>query len=226
MEFKLKIIIATNAIKLIMSDLSELIEITKNIEKQNIEIIRLLKKIAGEKEKEDRQIQYKSVPDYTPDFGDLFTSNEKTNEKKDEEPEKIENTLQIGNLLENSIDVGEVYFVEGEDIFKLSIENNETSIDNLTGEGKPDNFALQEMVAKQSIENNIDLEDNSVILSLEQSENLPETLRICVEQGAGKIFLPLFASSQLLGAPQILMNILKFDFYKSEEQLMEKLFKA
>lgn len=33
-----------------MSDLSELIKINRNIEKQNEEIIRLLKKIAGEKE--------------------------------------------------------------------------------------------------------------------------------------------------------------------------------
>lgn len=32
-----------------MSDLSELIKINKNIEAQNEEIIRLLKKIAGEK---------------------------------------------------------------------------------------------------------------------------------------------------------------------------------
>ncbi|MBE6507830.1 MAG: hypothetical protein E7Z77_00295 [Methanobrevibacter sp.] len=209
-----------------MSDLSELIEITKNIEKQNTEIIRLLKKIAGEEEKSSKEIQYKSVIDYTPDFGDLFTSSKKSDEKTEEEPEKVENTLQIGTLLENSIDVGEVYFVDGQDIFKLSIENNETRIDNLTGDGEPDNFSLQEMVAKQSIENNIDLEDNSVILSTEQSQNLPETLRICVEQGACKIFMPLFASSQLLGAPQILMNILKFDFYKSEEQLIEKLFKV
>lgn len=203
-----------------MSDLSELIEITKNIEKQNTEIIRLLKKIAGEEN--SKGIQYKSVIDYTPDFGELFISDEK--KEVAEEPEKVDNTLQIGTLLENYIDVGEVYFVDGEDIFKLTIENNETSINNLTGEGKPYDFALQEMIAKESIKNNSNLEDNSVILSSEQSQNLPETLRICVEQGAEKVYMPLFASSQLLGAPQILMNILKFDFYKNEEHLLEKLF--
>lgn len=222
----MKIIIDKNAIKLIMSDLSQLIKITKNIEKQNTEIIRLLRKIAGEEEKENKQIQYKAMIDYTPDFGELFTSNEKTEEKEEVEAENVENTLQIGTLLENSIDVGEVYFVDGEDIFKLSIENNETNIDNLTGDGEPDDFALQEIIAKQSIENDIGLEDNSVILSSEQSQNLPETLRICVEQGAEKIFMPLFASSQLLGAPQLLMNILRFDFYKNEDHLLEKLFKV
>ena len=38
-----------------MSDLSELIKINKNIERQNEEIIRLLKKIAGEKEPEKEE---------------------------------------------------------------------------------------------------------------------------------------------------------------------------
>ena len=37
-----------------MSDLSELIEIAKNIENQNTEIIRLLKKIAGEDEEDEK----------------------------------------------------------------------------------------------------------------------------------------------------------------------------
>ena len=37
-----------------MSELSELIKINKNIEKQNEEIIRLLKKIAGEEEDLDK----------------------------------------------------------------------------------------------------------------------------------------------------------------------------
>ena len=39
-----------------MSDLSELIKISKNIEAQNEEIIRLLKKIVGEDEKTPKNI--------------------------------------------------------------------------------------------------------------------------------------------------------------------------
>lgn len=35
----------------------------------------------------------------------------------------------------------------------------------------------------------------------------------------------LFASSQLVGAPQSLMELIKFDFYKNNEHLVEKLFK-
>lgn len=207
-----------------MSDLSELIEIAKNIENQNSEIIRLLKKIAGEDDKkDDRQIRFKSAIDY----GELFITTDNSKEKKvEEKPKVVENTLQIGTLLENSIDVGEVYFVEGESIFKLSINNNEVTVDNLMGDGEPNDFTLQEMIAKESIENNIPLEDNTVILSSEQSQNLPETLRICVEQGAEKVYMPLFSSSQLLGAPQKLMDILNFVFYKNDADLIEKLFEA
>ena len=94
----------------------------------------------------------------------------------------------------------------------------------MTGEGETTNFALAELVANESIKNNACLEDSTVILSMQQSNNLAETLRICVEQGAENVYIPLFASAQLVGAPQSLMDILKLDFYKTEEDLIEKLF--
>lgn len=198
-----------------MSELTELIGIAKNIEKQNDEIIRLLRKIADEKEIENKPII---------DFGELYLSDDKIPEVEKQTPE-IENRWRIGSLLDTTIDVGEVYFIEGGDIFKLSIENNETSLDNLTGDGEPSAFNLQELVANESINNNASLQDGTVILSMEQSQNLPETLKICVEQGAQKLYMPLFASAQLVGAPQFIMELVKLDFYKNEENLIEKLFK-
>ena len=208
-----------------MSDLSELIEIAKNIEKQNDEIIRLLKKIAGEEAENEKLAEYKSLLNNSIDFGQLNFQNDKVT-PAEEEVKEVENTYQIGTLLENDPDIGEVYFIEGENIFKLSIKNNERSIDNLTGDGQPNEFNLQEQIANESIKNNMSLEDCTVILSREQSQNLPETLRISLEQGAKKIYLPLYASAQLVGAPQNLMEIIKFDFYKTEEELLEKLFKT
>lgn len=199
-----------------MSELTELIGIAKNIERQNDEIIRLLKKIADE----DEQPQNKPIID----FGDLYLSKDKSSEVEAETPQ-IENRWRIGSLLDNEIDVGEVYFIDAGDIFKLTIENNETSLDNLTGDGEPDAFNLQEMIANESINNNASLDDGTVILSMEQSQNLPETLKICVEQGAQKLYIPLFASAQLVGAPQFLMELVKLDFYKNDENLVEKLFK-
>lgn len=171
-----------------MTELSQLIQINKNIEKQNEEIIRLLKIIANQKEEVS-----------------LIEEND---------------TLKIGSLV-----VGEVYFIEDSDIFKLSIKNNETSIDNLTGNSQAIMFTLEELIANESIKNNKSLDDGTVILSSEHSKNLPETLKICVEQGAKKIYMHLSVSPQLVGAPQSLMELIKFDFYKNNEDLMEKLFK-
>ncbi|WP_407393982.1 hypothetical protein [Methanobrevibacter sp.] len=206
-----------------MSDLSELLKTTKNIEKQNAEIMRLLKKIAGEDEEDEKSRRYKELLSYTPDFGDLHISGER--KEKEIEKTEIENPYKIGDMLENSIDVGEVYFLEGVDIYKLSIKNNETVIDNLTGDGEASEFSLQELVANESVKNNVSLADNSVVLSSQQCQNLPETLRICVEQNAKKLYIPLYSSAQLVGAPQRILNLVKFDFYKTEEELLEKLFK-
>ncbi len=206
-----------------MSELSELIEIARNIERQNDEIIRLLKKIAdgseGEKPKDD------SVLNLTPDFGDLILSYKDALEDEDPTEEvELDESLRIGSLLDNEIDVGEVYFIEGTDIFKLSINNNETMIDNLTGDGEPNSFALQELIANESIKNNESLNDGTVILGSEHCQNLPEVMKICVEQGAQKVYIPLFASAQLVGAPQNLINYVRMDFFKNDDHLIEKLF--
>ena len=75
-----------------MSELSELIQINKNIEQQNREIIRLLKVIAGE---DDDYVEL-TVPDDAP---------------------KV--------TLDEASEVGEVYFIEDKNVFKLSIKNND-----------------------------------------------------------------------------------------------------
>lgn len=172
-----------------MSELSRLIEINENIEKQNTEIIRLLKIIAGEK--------------------DIH-----------EEVEIVEDT----QLLDVDIGIGEVYFVDDGDIFKLSIKNNEMVIDNLTGSVETDNFNVQELIANESIVRNESLSHATVILGEENSDNLPETLKLCIDQGASNVYIPWSAMSQLIRAPQQLMTLLKLDFYKSTEDLIEKLF--
>ena len=205
-----------------MSELSELIEIAKNIERQNEEIISLLKEIAGENK--DEKPNNDSVLNLTPDFGDLFLSYKDAQKEEDPEEIELDQSLRIGSLLDNAIDVGEVYFIEGADIFKLSINNNEISIDNLTSDSEPTSFALQEMIANESIKNNASLEDGTVILNNEQCQNLPETMKICVEQGARKVYMPLFASAQLVGAPQNLINYVRMDFYKNDDHLIDKLF--
>lgn len=182
-----------------MSELSELIKINRNIEKQNEEIIRLLKRIAGEEEENQMTIPYVA-------------------------PQQID-TPDISFNFPDESDVGEVYFIEDFEVFRLTVKNNETSIDNLTGSAEACNFAEQEMIANESIRLNQPIDAKTVILNTEQAMNLPEILRLCYESGAEKVYMPWFSMTQLIGAPDTLMTLMKLDFYKSDEQLMEKVFK-
>lgn len=181
-----------------MSELSELIKINKNIQEQNEEIIRLLKIIAGE-----------GIPSYV-----------KMPSAIPEDFDEIEHC----SLLEVSPDIGEVYFVEGKNVFRLSIKNNETIVDNLNGSSEIDDYSLQEMIANESIKHNKSLDDNTVILSKENSLNLPLALKVCYEEGAKNVFIPWSSMAQLVGAPENLMTLMKLYFYKTEEELVKILF--
>lgn len=181
-----------------MSDLSELIEINKNIEKQNEEIIRLLKKIAGE----DESYEYVQIEPQKADF----------------------NEIEADDLLDNTLDVGEVYFIDGGDIFHMTVKENEIIQKNLTSDVETVNNSVQENVAFESVRLNQCLPESSVILNRQNCENLPDVLRICIEQGAKKVYIPWYEMTQLIGAPESLMTMIKLDFYKTEEMLFNKLF--
>ena len=189
-----------------MSELSQLIQINKNIEKQNEEIIRLLKKIANEAE--DEEIKESAEEELNEEYLD-------------------ENTLfryGVDKSIEGEMAAGEVYFIEDKNMFKLSVDENNITIDNLTGSAKPNSFALEKLIANESMKNNVSLEEGTVIISLDNSNNLAESLKICVEQSAKKVFIPVSASTQLNGAPQQIMQLVKLNVYKNEENLIEKLF--
>ena len=189
-----------------MSELSQLIQINKNIEKQNEEIIRLLKIIANEAE--DEEIKESAEEELNEEYLD-------------------ENTLfryGVDKSIEGEMAAGEVYFIEDKNMFKLSVDENNITIDNLTGSAKPNSFALEKLIANESMKNNVSLEEGTVIISLDNSNNLAESLKICVEQSAKKVFIPVSASTQLIGAPQQIMQLVKLDVYKNEENLIEKLF--
>ena len=168
-----------------MSELSELIEINRNIERQNDEIIRLLKKIAGEENDGEMTIPYVAPEQNAP-------------------PEM---SFTFGG----ESDVGEVYFIEEKDVFRLTVKNNETSIDNLTGSHDACNFAEQEMIANESIRLDEAIGHATVILNTEQAK---------------KVYIPWYSMTQLVGAPDTLMTLMKLDFYKNDEHLIEKIEKV
>lgn len=181
-----------------MSELSELIKINRNIQEQNEEIIRLLKIIAGE-----GMPSYVKMPSAIPEGFD---------------------EVEHHSLLETSPDVGEVHFVEGERVFRLTIKDNECIVDNLNGSDEIDDFSLQEMIANESVSRNLPLPDDTAILSKENALNLPLALKVCYEEGAKNVFIPWYAMTQLVGAPENLMTLMNIYFYKSEEDLIKILF--
>ena len=201
-----------------MSDLSELIQINRNIERQNEEIIRLLKKIAGEDE-----------PSMGDDF-DVFSamvkkSVEGIGQTPPPQPKpEIPKSPDANDILNTRIDVGEVYYVEDCEIYRLSVKNNETSIDNLTGSSQSSDFYLQEIIANESIKNNQSLSDATVILTKSQAAVLPQVLKICYDEGAKKVYMPWSLIPQLVGAPDVIVELLNLTFYKSDEELLEMLF--
>ena len=206
-----------------MSELSQLIEINRNIEKQNEEIIRLLKKIAGEEEK-TRQEEIPSLDE----ISKIILTDVKTT--YDAEPVREEPAVSLPArdsadfLLGNAHDVGEVCFIEEDDIFKLTVKNNETSVNNLTGDADSIDFNLQEMIANESIKNNQSLEDATVILNKSQSLKLHETLKVCYDEGAEHVYIPMSSVTQLIGAPDALLQALGLKYYRNDDELLEMIF--
>lgn len=153
-------------------------------------------------------------------------------------------------LLDFDLDAGEVLFVSnssdgGIDIYKLSVKasdefkvvpdeiqseieseigsvNNEIIIENLTGDGTTSQFKVPLLVAFESFNQDIPIDSNRVILDDETFDNLPEILRVAIENGAKKVHLSLKNAMATLGAPPMIVNYL--EFYKNREQIFEKLF--
>ena len=86
------------------------------------------------------------------------------------------------------------------------------------------NFNIAEIVSDESINRNQNIDDATVILTDSSKGKLPQTLELCYSQDAKKVFIPWDQAMELLGAPDTLQRVLKLNFYKSEEDLIEKLF--
>lgn len=206
-----------------MSDLSELIKINKNIEAQNEEIIRLLKIIAGEKETapEISENQLKPFPEHPFDFSTLGYD-----DLADEEVKESETVINVENPhFEDYLDIGEVYFMEDQNPFKVSIQNNELIVDNLDDSTDANDYHFAEHVVNELVKNNKSFDESTVILPESVIGNLPLTLELCIAEGAKKVFAPWKSMMELLNAPPYLQTKLQLDFYKTEDHLIERVFK-
>lgn len=205
-----------------MSDLSELIRIGKNIEAQNEEIIRLLKKISGEEEKTLNIVenQLKPFPENPFDFSTLGYDD------LDDKEDEIVDVFEVETPhFEDSLDIGEVYFMEDFNPFKITIKNNELIIDNFDGSHEARDYYLAELVANELVKNNKVFDESTVILPESVIGNLPLTLEKCMGEGAKKVYGPWKSMIELLNAPPYLQTKLQLDFYKTDDHLIERVFK-
>ena len=226
----------------------------KRLIAQNDRIIELLKKLTGSDEKSNidnisvvvgQDGEVVIGENLSPSVIEKDTSTEVNKEETKREVIKDKNSL-----LGLELDPGEVFFVSNSsddevDIYRLSVKssdefhvvpgeikseiedeigliNNEIVIDNLTGNGTSTQFKVPLLVAFESFNQNIPIESNTVILDDETFDNLPEILRVAIENGASKVHLSLKNAMAILNAPPKITDYL--EFYKTREQIIEKLF--
>ena len=180
-----------------MSELSELIKINKNIENQNKEIIRLLKIISGESQ----------------DTEDSDTSHVEGTEE-----------VEFKDLLVEPLGVGEVYFLDENELFKLSAYENKIVINNLMTDKDCRDFYMAGIVGNASLDLKQALDTSVCILNNSSKGRLAQSLKILIDNGAKKAMIPWDQTMELLGAPQELQFLIKLDFYRTEEDLKAKLF--
>lgn len=188
--------------------------------RQNTQIINLLKKLAGESEKTD--------------IGD-------------DELASVSDEIDNEIVFDGNLDVGEVLFVSQTlDIYKLSVKkseelkffppeiegkigeitgdsNLEIILDNLTGDGFNCSFNVPLLVALKSLENNIQIDSSICILDDLKYSNIPEILRVSIESGAKKVYLPIKNAIEVYTAPPEIFEYLKV--YKTIDDIYESLFK-
>ena len=104
---------------------------------------------------------------------------------------------------------------------EIGIVNNEITIENLTGNGMTSQFKIPLLVAFESFNQDLPIDSSTVILEDVIFDNLPEILRISIENGASKVYLSLKNAMAILNAPPMITDYL--EFYKTREHILEKL---
>jgi hypothetical protein len=207
--------------------LDKLIELNERIVSQNDEIINLLKQLNSSDEEitfEDDESPEEETGAAAKEVNEYFTNGDL------DEGE----VLFVANSQDNQIDIYKIALKKSEElvISPSQIENEilnnfddlnyEITLENLTGNSLTSQFKLPLLVAIESINNNQVIQSNICILDDESFINLPDILRVAIENKAEKVYLSMKNSIAVLQAPPMIMDYLSF--YKNKEDLFEKLF--
>ena len=207
--------------------LDKIIEINEKIVEQNDEIIALLKQLNGFEEESSSKEETELPEEEETDIKDVnqYFANTELDEGE---------VLFVANSQDNQIDIYRLSVKESGELIvsppqiENEIRNNfddtnfEITLNNLTGNGLTSQFKVPLIVAIESLNNNEVISSNACILDDESFINLPDILRVAIENGCGKVYLSMKNAMAVLQAPPMIMDYL--NFYKNNDDLMEKLF--
>ena len=204
--------------------LDKLIKLNERIVNQNDEIIKLLKQLtSSEVEIPSPKVELfeEEIETVTKEVNEYFANGD-LNEGE---------VLFVANSQNNQVDVYKISVKKSDElrVFPSQIENEildnfddlnyEINLENLTGNSLTSQFKLPLLVAIESIH---PIRSNICILDDENFINLPDILRIAIENKAEKIYLSMKNSIGVLQAPPMIMDYLSF--YKNGDDLLKKLF--
>ena len=187
--------------------IDKLIELNEKIVSQNDEIINLLKQLNSSDEEitADTELPEEKSEAITKEVNEYFNNGDL------DEGE----VLFVANSQDNQIDIYKLGVKKSDELIispsqiEKEILNNfddlnyEITLENLTGNGLTSQFKVPLLVAIESINNNQAIQSNICVLDDENFINLPDLLRVAIENKAENVYL---------------------SFYKNNDDLLEQLF--
>ena len=208
-----------NDLKRLIEQNEKLISQNEILVKQNNEIIALIKKEFSLEDETEIIDGEDFIFSCDLGVGEVLTVTSSLNNELDIYKINVSDSSQLNvnpGGIENSV---KKYLKEFDD------ENFNVTVDNLTGYYSTTLFNVPFIIALESLDRNMPIHSGVCILDnsvQDNINNLSEILRISIENGADKIFLPLKSAMGVVHAPQQLLNHLVF--YKKIDDIIDELF--
>ena len=214
---------------MIEDKLDKLIELNERIVNQNDEIINLLK---GDDNGEKNVVESSLAEEPEDDDEDVPAVNNVSKFFSTSELSSGE-LLFVANSQDSQIDIYKISVKASDELKVVPQEmeeetrnilddgNYEITIENLTGNSLTSQFKMPLLIAVESFNENMSIPSNVAILDDESYVNIPDILRVAIENGAEKIYLSMKNAMSVLQAPPLIMDYLQF--YKNKDDLLKHL---
>lgn len=214
---------------MIEDKLDKLIELNEKIVNQNEEIINLLK---GDDKGEENVVVSPVAEEPEDDDEDVSAVNNVSKFFSTSELSSGE-LLFVANSQDSQIDIYKISVKASDELKVVPQEmeeetrnildggNYEITIDNLTGNSLTSQFKMPLLIAVESFNEDMEIPSSVAILDDESYVNIPDILRVAIENGAEKIYLSMKNAMSVLQAPPMIMDYLQF--YKNKDDLLKHL---